>query len=53
MGKETSKLFGDQKEVATMCKAMEEMRKEERPEVAEIAELTVEEVKGLDKKVIA
>lgn len=62
----------DEKGVATMCKAMEEMRneavKEERVEVArqllelgklsyeeiaKIAKMTIEEVKALDKKVIA
>ncbi len=58
----------DEKGVATMCKAMEEMRKEELievaerllklkklsyEEIAEIAKLTVEEVKALDEKVIA
>ena len=62
----------DEKGVTTMCKAMEEMRKETAhekavqiarrmlksgklsyEEVAEIAELTVEEVKALDEKVIA
>ena len=58
----------DEKGVATMCKAMEEMRKEELIEVAErllklkklsyeqiaeIAKLTVEEVKALDEKEIA
>ena len=54
----------DEKGVATMCKAMEEMRKEELievaerllklkklsyEEIAEIAKLTVEEVKALDE----
>ena len=58
----------DEKGVATMCKAMEEMRKEELievaerllklkklsyEEIAEIAKLTVEEVKALDEKEIA
>ena len=62
----------DEKGVATMCKAMEEMRneavKEERievarqllelgklsyEEIAKIAKMTIEEVKALDKKVIA
>ena len=58
----------DEKGVATMCKAMEEMRKEELievaerllklkklsyEEIAEIAKLTVDEVKALDEKVIA
>lgn len=62
----------DEKGVATMCRAMEEMRNEtahekavqiaERmlksgklsyEEIAEFAELTVEEVKALDEKVIA
>lgn len=62
----------DEKGVATMCKAMEEMRNETAhekavqiakrmlksgklsyEEIAEFAELTVEEVKALDEKVIA
>lgn len=62
----------DEKGVATMCRAMEEMRNETArekavqiakrmlqsgklsyEEVAEIAELTIEEVKALDKKVTA
>ena len=58
----------DEKGVATMCKAMEEMRREELievaerllklkklsyDEIAEIAKLTVEEVKALDEKEIA
>ena len=58
----------DTEGVATMCKAMEEMRKEELievaerllklkklsyEEIAEIAKLTVEEVKALDEKEIA
>ena len=58
----------DEKGVATMCKAMEEMWKEELievaerllklkklsyEEIAEIAKLTVEEVKALDEKEIA
>ena len=58
----------DEKGVATMCKAMEEMRKEELIEVAErllklkklsyeeiakIAKMTIEEVKALDEKEIA
>ena len=62
----------DEKGVATMCRAMEEMRNETAhetavqiakrmlksgklsyEEIAEFAELTVEEVKALDEKVIA
>ena len=62
----------DEKGVATMCRAMEEMRNETAhekavqiarrmlksgklsyEEVAEYAELTVDEVKALDEKVIA
>lgn len=58
----------DKEGVATMCKAMEDMRKEERiemaerlvklrrlsyEEIAEIADLTVEEVKALEEKVTA
>ena len=61
-----------QQELATMCRAMEEMRNETAhekavqiakrmlksgklsyEEIAEFAELTVEEVKALDEKVIA
>lgn len=62
----------DEKGVATMCRAMEEMRNETAretaikvvkgmlqsgklsyEEIAEIAEMTIEEVKALDEKVIA
>ena len=87
MVKETGELFGDEshiiyvnkedeKGVATMCRAMEEMRNETAretehakaikvakgmlqsgklsyEEIAEIAELSIDEVKALDEKVIA